>query len=35
LQEEPLPEPGEVAVWRQRIDMARAEVASLSATDPG
>jgi HEPN domain-containing protein len=35
LQEEPLPEPGEVAVWLQRIDMFRAEVASLFATDPG
>jgi hypothetical protein len=31
LQEEPLPEPGEMRVWLQRIDVFRAEVASLIA----
>jgi len=31
LQEEPLPEPGELRVWLQRVDEFRAEVASLIA----
>jgi HEPN domain-containing protein len=29
LQEEPLPDPGEVAVWLQRVDAFRAKVASF------
>jgi hypothetical protein len=35
LQAEPLPEPGEVAAWLQRIETFRAEVASLIASTPG
>jgi hypothetical protein len=34
LQAEPLPEPGEVAAWLQRIDAFRAEVALLIASPP-